>query len=84
MIFQKQKIQEEIDEVKAIIESAEKIKSNAKIKALKQAIEAAFGMQSEKGISQKVVIFTESKRTQRYVAKELMESSLTISTKKLI
>lgn len=74
VIFQKQKIQEEIDEVKAIIENAEKIKSNAKIKALKQAIEAAFNMQSEKSISQKVVIFTESKRTQRYVAKELIAS----------
>lgn len=76
VLFQKQQIQEEIDEVKAIIENAEKIKTNAKIKALKQAIEAAFCMQLEKGIAQKVVIFTESKRTQRYVARELIASGI--------
>lgn len=76
VLFQKQQIQEEIDEVKAIIENAEKIKTNAKIKALKQAIDAAFGMQLEKGIAQKVVIFTESKRTQRYVARELIASGI--------
>lgn len=76
VLFQKQQIQEEIDEVKSIIENAEKIKTNAKIKALKQAIEAAFGMQLEKGIAQKVVIFTESKRTQRYVARELIASGI--------
>lgn len=74
VLFQKQQIQEEIDEVKAIIENAEKIKTNAKIKALKQAVETAFGMQFEKGIAQKVVMFTESKRTQRYVARELIAS----------
>ncbi len=76
VVFQKQQIQEEIDEVKAIIENAEKIKTNAKIKALKQAIEAAFDMQREKGIAEKVVIFTESKRTQKYVAKELIASGI--------
>lgn len=72
IIFQKQQIQEEINEVKAIIENATKIHTNAKIKALKQAIHAAFAMQQEKGIAEKVVIFTESKRTQKYVAKELI------------
>lgn len=76
VLFQKQQIQEEIDEVKAIIENAEKIKTNAKVKALKQAIEAAFDMQRQKEIAQKVVIFTESKRTQRYVANELMASGV--------
>ncbi len=76
VIFQKQQIQEEIDEVKAIIENAEKIKTNAKIKALKQAIEVAFAMQREKSIAEKVVIFTESKRTQKYVAKELIASGI--------
>ena len=42
IIFQKQQIQEEIEEVKAIIETATKIKTNAKIKALKQAIKFLF------------------------------------------
>ena len=76
IIFQKQQIQEEIEEVKAIIETATKIKTNAKIKALKQAIETAFAIQQEKGIAEKVVIFTESKRTQKYVAKELIASGV--------
>lgn len=76
VVFQKQQIQEEINEVKAIIENATKIHTNAKIKALRQAIEAAFAMQQEKGITEKVVIFTESKRTQKYVAKELIASGI--------
>ncbi|MBQ8428854.1 MAG: DISARM system SNF2-like helicase DrmD [Clostridia bacterium] len=76
VIFQKQQIQEEIDEVTAIIDNATKIKTNAKIKALKQAIETAFAMQQERGIAEKVVIFTESKRTQKYVAKELIASGI--------
>ena len=76
VVFQKQQIQEEIDEVTAIIDNATKIKTNAKIKALKQAIETAFDMQREKGIAEKVVIFTESKRTQKYVAKELIASGI--------
>lgn len=76
VIFQKQQIQEEIDEVTAIIDNATKIKTNAKIKALKQAIETAFAMQQGKGIAEKVVIFTESKRTQKYVAKELIASGI--------
>lgn len=76
VVYQKQRIQEEIDEVKAIIEDAKKIKTNAKIKALKQALETAFSMQREKGIAEKVVIFTESKRTQQYVAKELIAGGI--------
>ncbi len=70
--FQRQQIQEEIDQIDRIIESAKKIKTNAKIKALKTAIDAAFSMQREKGINEKVVIFTESKRTQNYIAVELV------------
>lgn len=76
VVFQKQQIQEEIDEVTAIIDNATKIKTNAKIKALRQAIETAFDMQREKDIAEKVVIFTESKRTQKYVAKELIASGI--------
>ena len=69
--FQKQQIQAEIDEVNAIIETASRIQSNAKIKALKTAIHAAFEHQEKQGIPQKVVVFTESKRTQKYIASEL-------------
>lgn len=74
--FKKQQIQEEINEVEAIIETAESIKKNAKIEALKIAIDTAFAFQEERGIEQKVVIFTESKRTQKYIAAELVEYGL--------
>lgn len=69
--FRKQQIQAEIDEVNAIIETASRIQSNAKIKALKTAIHTAFKYQEKQGIPQKVVVFTESKRTQKYIASEL-------------
>lgn len=70
-LFQKQQIQAEMDEVDAIIETASRIQSNAKIKALKTAIHTAFEYQGKQNIPQKVVVFTESKRTQKYIAAEL-------------
>lgn len=70
-VFQKQLIQEELDEVRHIIEIAGNIHQNAKITALKQALHTAFGFQAEHAIPQKVVVFTESKRTQKYIAAEL-------------
>ena len=57
-------IQHEIDEVTAIINKAESIKRNAKMTALKQAVEKAFVFQNEAGIKQRIVVFTESIRTQ--------------------
>ena len=42
--------------------------------ALKSAIDIAFDMQRKQGISQKVVVFTESKRTQKYIAEELRKN----------
>ena len=72
--FQKQLIQEELDEVRHIIEIAGNIHQNAKIAALKQAIQTAFDFQTAHGIPQKVVVFTESKRTQKYIAGELRGS----------
>lgn len=73
-IIQKQYIQAELDEVNTIIDVARRIKSNAKILALKSAIQIAFDYQDEQGISQKVVVFTESKRTQKYIAAELRKT----------
>ncbi|MCC8106900.1 MAG: DISARM system SNF2-like helicase DrmD [Clostridiales bacterium] len=70
-IIQKQFIQEELDEVNTIIEVAGRIKTNAKIAALESAIKIAFEYQHDRGIAEKVVIFTESKRTQKYIAAEL-------------
>lgn len=73
-IIQKQYIQAELDEVNIIIEVAKRIKTNAKVIALKEAIKTAFTWQQEQGISLKVVVFTESKRTQKYIAGELRKS----------
>ena len=73
-IFQKQQIREEIDEVESIILLAGSIKQNAKITALKTALTTAFTYQAEQNIPQKAVIFTESKRTQKYIAAELRKN----------
>ena len=69
--FQKQQILDEIEEVESIIALAGSIKQNAKVSALKKAIATAFAYQEEQGIPKKVVVFTESKRTQKYIAGEL-------------
>lgn len=73
-LFQKQQIQEEINEIEEIIKTAKSITSNAKVDALKEALEMAFSFQQEKDIPQKVVVFTESKRTQKYIRDELLKS----------
>ena len=73
-IVQKQFIQAELNEVNIIIDVAKRIKTNAKVNALKTAIQIAFDYQQEQGIPQKVVIFTESKRTQKYIAAELRKT----------
>ena len=68
---QKQQIQDEISAVQAIIDAASKITDNAKIAALKTALRLAFEQQEREGIPLKAVVFTESKRTQKYIASEL-------------
>ena len=72
--IQKQYIQAELDEVNVIIDVAKRIKTNAKVTALKEAIQTAFAWQQEHGIAPKVVAFTESKRTQKYIADELRKT----------
>lgn len=66
-------IQHEIDEIGDIINTAEKIKKNAKMTALKTAVRKAFDFQRDAGIKEKVVIFTESVRTQQYIFEELSD-----------
>lgn len=70
-VYYKQLIQAEMDEVDAIISKARCITSNAKIKALKTAICKAFDFQEKNRMPIKVVVFTESKRTQKYIVSEL-------------
>lgn len=71
---QKAYIQAELDKVNAIIDVAKRIKTNSKVNALKQALEIGFSYQRDNGIAQKAVVFTESKRTQKYIAAELRKS----------
>lgn len=74
IIVQKQFMQAELNEVNTIINVAKHIKVNAKIVALKTAIQTAFEHQQQQNIPQKVVVFTESKRTQKYIAAELRKA----------
>lgn len=71
LTVKKQMIQEELDAVQKIIDTANRINKNAKITALKTALSTALHYQEANGIPQKVVVFTESKRTQKYMAEEL-------------
>ena len=70
----KQAIQAELKIVRHILEMARAIKTNAKIAALREALKSAFDHQISEGLNQKAVVFTESKRTQKYIAAELRKS----------
>ena len=70
----KQAILSELNTVRHILETARAIKTNAKITALNEALTSAFDHQASEGLSQKAVVFTESKRTQKYIAAELRKS----------
>ncbi len=73
--IEREKYRREIDDellaVEQIIEIASKIKDNSKSKAVIDALRFAFEIQTDKGYSNKALIFTESKRTQRYLAETL-------------
>lgn len=70
----KQAIQAELKIVRNILDLARSIKTNAKINALKDALTSAFSHQTSEGLAEKAVVFTESKRTQKYIAAELRKS----------
>ncbi|AGK97121.1 DISARM system SNF2-like helicase DrmD [Clostridium pasteurianum] len=67
-------IQHEIEIVENIIRLAKSIDKNAKASALFEALSIAFIRQKEFGINEKVVIFTESVRTQEYLFNELIRN----------
>lgn len=71
VLMEKLQIQEEMAVVERIIDTAKRIHTNAKIEALKTALAVAFNQQKTENIEQKCVVFTESKRTQKYIAAEL-------------
>ena len=74
---QKAEIMEELGEVLSIIDRASSIRRNAKIEALKNALQISFEQQEKEGRPPKAVVFTESKRTQKYIAEELRDSGYT-------
>lgn len=67
-------IQHEIDLVDNIIKLTTSINKNSKSDALLKALKIAFNKQNDMGIEEKVVIFTESVRTQEYLYNELIKN----------
>ncbi len=66
-------LDEEIFRVRNIIELAKKVKVESKYIALKNALEYSFNHLKKLGAKEKVIIFTESKRTQEYLKAQLCE-----------
>lgn len=67
----RREIDNELSAVEQIISIASRINENSKSKAVIDALRFAFALQTEKGYSNKALIFTESKRTQRYLVETL-------------
>jgi ERCC4-related helicase len=64
-------IDNELAAVDNIITMAAKIKTNSKINAVIEAVKFAFEYHRENGFAEKALIFTESKRTQKYILEAL-------------
>lgn len=69
---ERERIQNEIDELNSFYELAMQITQNAKGRALLQALEIGFKMALDLGGARKAIIFTESRRTQGYLLRLLM------------
>ncbi|MCL1051880.1 SNF2-related protein [Shewanella abyssi] len=67
-VIDEKKLELEIKELKGFIEQADDIQNDEKAKALLTALALGFKQMTETGAAQKVIIFTESKRTQAYLA----------------
>lgn len=67
-------IEEELDAVENIIKVASNITENTKSNAVIEALQFAFDLQKENGFSNKAIIFTESKRTQKYLVETLTKA----------
>lgn len=66
-LVKKKQIREEIEELRLYINLAENIRKNTKSEALLIALGTAFEQAEKIGAPKKVVVFTESKRTQRFL-----------------
>jgi adenine-specific DNA-methyltransferase len=68
-------LEAEIVDLKEFARLASSISHNAKGKALLRALDVAFAKARELGAAEKVIIFTESRRTQSYLLRLLADSS---------
>lgn len=75
--FSNEDIQKEITELKSYYDLAVSIEKNSKGDALIRALKSMFNLAREKGWPQKSVIFTESRRTQEYIAGILKDNNIT-------
>lgn len=66
-LAKKKQIRDEIEELRSYIDLAENIRKNTKSEALLVALGIAFEQAEKIGAPKKVVVFTESKRTQRFL-----------------
>lgn len=69
----KELLEQEIAELGTFIHQAEAIKNDSKASALLIALEQGFTQMAEMGATRKVIVFTESKRTQNYLARFLSQ-----------
>lgn len=67
-------IKSELVELEALRDQAISIRENAKGEALLQALKAAFEKATDLGAQEKAVVFTESRRTQRYLVELLAKN----------
>jgi superfamily II DNA/RNA helicase len=72
-IIDDKRLDVEINELESLISQAESIQNDEKAKALLKALELGFCQMAEMGATRKVIIFTESKRTQAYLASFLAQ-----------
>ena len=61
----------EIQDIERFIAQAQAISSDSKLKALLQALDTGFSQMAVMGAQDKAIIFTESRRTQEYIAQYL-------------
>ena len=70
----RQKLQDEIDELDRYIQWARGISVDTKARALHKALEIGFGQMAEMDAAQKALVFTEPRRTQQYL-KDFLEGN---------
>lgn len=74
--FKDEDIQKEIEELRSYYDLAVSIERNSKGDALITSLKSIFKIAEEKGWPQKAVIFTESRRTQEYIAGILKDNGI--------